>query len=118
MRISDWSSDVCSSDLIATPPGRDDSNRELSEMNKSSGTDSGNTLPGPVSAAQRIHFLDALRGFALSGILLMNIEWFNRSWAAGGSIAYDLHCVDHAAGLFVNISAPGRFHTLFSLLFG
>src|SRR3546814_1459004 len=82
---------------IATPPGRDDSNRELSEMNKSSGTDSGNTLPGPVSAAQRIDFLDALRGFALIGILLMNIDWFNRPWAGGGSIDYDLPGVDYAA---------------------
>src|SRR3546814_9446096 len=87
-------------------------------MNKSSGTDSGNTLPGPVSAAQRIDFLDALRGFALIGILLMNIEWFNRPWAGGGSIDYDLQGVDYAAGLFVNIFVQGRFYPLFALLFG
>src|SRR3546814_19542640 len=108
MRISDWSSDVCSSDLIATPPGRDDSNRELSEMNKSSGPDSGNTLPGPVSAAQSIDFLDALRGFALIGILLMNIAWFNCTWAGGGRTDYDLHGVNYATGLFLHKSYHGQ----------
>src|SRR3546814_13856059 len=48
----------------------------------------------------------------------MNIEWFNRPWAGGGSIDYDLQGVDYAAGLFVNIFVQGRFYPLFALLFG
>src|SRR5690606_39732058 len=32
----------------------------------------------PIDAAQRIQALDVIRGFALLGIFLMNIEWFSR----------------------------------------
>jgi hypothetical protein len=31
----------------------------------------------PVAEGQRIEALDVVRGFALLGIFLMNIEWFN-----------------------------------------
>ena len=30
----------------------------------------------PIAESQRIDVLDVLRGFALIGILMMNIEWF------------------------------------------
>ena len=33
----------------------------------------------PVSDSKRIDVMDVLRGFALLGIVFMNIEWFNRS---------------------------------------
>ena len=36
----------------------------------------------PVERSQRIEALDVVRGFALLGIFLMNIEWFNRPIAA------------------------------------
>ena len=32
----------------------------------------------PIEAAQRIQALDVVRGFALLGIFLMNIEWSTR----------------------------------------
>ncbi|MEZ5465309.1 MAG: DUF418 domain-containing protein [Lysobacteraceae bacterium] len=72
----------------------------------------------PVAGAQRIDAMDVLRGFALIGILMMNIEWFNRPIAQLGSIDYDLLGIDYAAGLFVNIFVQGKFYKLFSLLFG
>ena len=31
-----------------------------------------------MAESQRIEALDVVRGFALFGILLMNVEWFNR----------------------------------------
>ena len=34
------------------------------------------TVAGPVAARERVEVLDVLRGFALLGILLMNIEAF------------------------------------------
>jgi len=38
----------------------------------------------PVKINERINVMDVLRGFALIGIILMNIEWFNRPIAALG----------------------------------
>ena len=32
----------------------------------------------PIKPSMRIDAMDILRGFALIGILMMNIEWFNR----------------------------------------
>ena len=36
------------------------------------------TAAQPIERAERIDVLDVIRGFALIGILLMNIEWFTR----------------------------------------
>jgi uncharacterized protein len=33
----------------------------------------------PLDKNKRVYALDVLRGLALVGILLMNIEWFNRA---------------------------------------
>ena len=35
----------------------------------------------PIAASQRIEALDVVRGFALLGIFMMNIEFFNRTFA-------------------------------------
>ena len=72
----------------------------------------------PVAEAQRIDVLDVLRGFALIGILLMNIEWFNRPIAVLTMADYSLTGLDHAAAAFVKIFVEGKFYKLFSLLFG
>ena len=72
----------------------------------------------PVVESQRIDVLDVLRGFALIGILLMNIEWFNRAISvltAPDLLARDF---DHAAGFLVKVFVEGKFYKLFSLLFG
>ena len=36
----------------------------------------------PLADSERIEALDVVRGFALFGIFLMNIEFFNRPYAA------------------------------------
>ena len=38
--------------------------------------------PQPTSAQERIQLLDVIRGFALFGILMMNIEFFQRPLVA------------------------------------
>jgi len=72
----------------------------------------------PRAPEQRLHMLDALRGFALLGILLMNIEFFTRplqDFMAGlGNEDGDAG----AAGWFVFVFVQGKFWVLFSLLFG
>lgn len=72
----------------------------------------------PIAMNERIDAMDILRGLALIGILLMNIEWFNRAIAGLGSQDTSLTGIDHAVGWFIRCFVEGKFYTLFSLLFG
>jgi len=73
----------------------------------------------PTPLAERIDTMDALRGFALLGILVANIEWFNRSWLEVlTAMPAGLSGIDHAVAWFVYVFVLGKFITLFSLLFG
>ncbi len=82
--------------------------------------DADSTAPAlaPVRESDRISVLDVLRGFALIGILMMNIEWFNRSIAVLTMPDLSLRDADHAAGFLVKVFVEGKFYKLFSLLFG
>ena len=72
---------------------------------------------GPLPEAERIELVDALRGFALCGILFVNIMWFK---APDGfpEIGYEETPLNRAAVAAVTVLAQGKFFTLFSLLFG
>lgn len=74
---------------------------------------------GPVPAGERIHALDIIRGFALLGILLMNIEYFQRPLHA---IVFGMNTAqagaDYAVAWFSYAFIQGKFYTMFSLLFG
>lgn len=73
----------------------------------------------PVRTSERIDMLDAIRGFALFGILLMNLEAFNGPiMQAISGIDPTLHGLDRIADAFIYIFVQGKFWTLFSLLFG
>ncbi|ODU45536.1 DUF418 domain-containing protein [uncultured Aquimonas sp.] len=80
------------------------------------------STPPPIATPRppedRLHLMDALRGFALLGILLMNIEFFNRS-------VHDyMSGIDTSPGAagwaawIVYVFVQGKFWVLFSLLFG
>ena len=73
----------------------------------------------PVAASERIATLDVLRGFALFGILLMNMEAFSGPLDMSFT-GIDPHWQggDYWADAFVYIFVQGKFFTLFSLLFG
>lgn len=73
----------------------------------------------PVAANERIASLDVLRGFALFGILLMNMEAFSGPLDMSFT-GIDPHWLgrDYWADAFVYIFVQGKFFTLFSLLFG
>jgi len=73
----------------------------------------------PVARTERVALIDILRGFALLGILLVNMQmfgaplklWFSQvEWWPGP--------LDQAAKLFILFFAQGKFYTLFSILFG
>lgn len=72
----------------------------------------------PVAVADRLKVMDILRGFALIGIALMNIEWFNRAIADLGHFDFSLSGIDWSAGWLVRFLVEGKFYKLFSLLFG
>ena len=73
----------------------------------------------PISQNQRIEALDVVRGFALLGIFLMNIEWFNRPITSlGQGMPRGLTGIDWLASWFVAYFVQGKFWTIFSLLFG
>ena len=72
----------------------------------------------PVAESQRIDVLDVLRGFALIGILMMTIEWFNRAISVLTSPDLLARDFDHGAGFLVKVFVEGKFYKLFSLLFG
>jgi len=79
------------------------------------------TLPPPLQPLdknKRIDALDILRGLALVGILLMNIEWFNRAIISLGGHDTTLTGLDHAAGWLVRCFVEGKFYKLFALIFG
>lgn len=80
---------------------------------------SGSEALAPVSAGERIEAMDVLRGFALPGILLMNIE----SFAGPFSVALTgldpgLQGADRWVDALIYLLVQGKFWTLFSLLFG
>ena len=73
----------------------------------------------PVAENQRIEALDVVRGFALLGIFLMNIEWFNRPIESiGEGMPRGLSGLDWLASWFIAYFVAGKFWTIFSLLFG
>lgn len=68
---------------------------------------------------ERIKALDVIRGFALLGIFLMNIEYFNRLFQEfGQGIPADAAGWDYAVGRLTEIFVTGKFWVLFSMLFG
>ena len=75
-------------------------------------------LSSPIASSERIQALDVVRGFALIGIFLMNIEWFNRPIAELGGLPTNAHGADFWAGYLIFILVQGKFWTMFSLLFG
>ncbi|MCC2957133.1 DUF418 domain-containing protein [Massilia sp. IC2-477] len=73
----------------------------------------------PPFPTHRIDALDVLRGFALVGICLVNVEFFNRPVAeSGAGMAPGLHGLDWFAAWVVAYFVSGKFWTIFSLLFG
>jgi uncharacterized protein len=81
-----------------------------------SGTTPGEAL-GPVARRERIHLLDVLRGFALGGILLANIQVLSGMiFQPGGTPEWTE--TDRLAVFLVHVLIDEKFYSIFSLLFG
>ncbi len=78
------------------------------------------TTNQPVRSGERIIALDFLRGFAILGILIMNIQSFSMPGAAYmNPTAYgDLNGVNKWVWILSHIFADQKFMSIFSILFG
>ncbi|RPH33776.1 MAG: DUF418 domain-containing protein [Bacteroidales bacterium] len=77
------------------------------------------TVSAPITPNQRIAILDALRGFAIFGILMVNMPLFSNpitSMLLGvGVIEGDSNLLGE---FFIKLFFEGKFYVLFSMLFG
>jgi uncharacterized membrane protein YeiB len=79
----------------------------------------GGATLAPVVENERIQSLDVVRGFALIGILMMNVEYFNRAISQLGSgLPAGLTGANLWVGYLVQYFVVGKFWTIFSSLFG
>ena len=68
---------------------------------------------------ERIESIDVLRGFALLGILIMNITSFAMpSMAYFSPVVYDINTLNHVIYSLTHIIADQKFMAIFSMLFG
>jgi uncharacterized protein len=73
----------------------------------------------PVGARERVEVMDVLRGFALLGILLMNIEGFvGPLMESVTGVNPRFSGADRGMDAAIYVLVQGKFITLFSLLFG
>lgn len=74
----------------------------------------------PMPAAERSEWLDALRGFALLGIVLYNMQVFSgyvfRDLMPAARLAWD--SLDPTLDFAAHVLIQGKFYSLFSFLFG
>lgn len=77
-----------------------------------------NAQPSPIDRPDRIDSLDALRGVAVLGILLVNIFSFAQPHYSSPNAYGDLHGANFAVWLFSHTFAYLKFLSIFSLLFG
>ncbi len=74
-------------------------------------------MGAPEIRVTRVPQIDALRGLALCGIVLANIQWFS-GYAVDPSAAKDVLGLDAAVTIALHVCVDGKFYALFSLLFG
>ncbi len=73
----------------------------------------------PVKLSERIHILDILRGFAVLGILVVNIIGMaSPAYLPGYPDSSQTPFYDHLAEMLILYAADGKFFTIFSFLFG
>lgn len=74
---------------------------------------------GPVKADERLDALDALRGFALCGILLMNIPAMGQTWLSGTPLGHPSTAdPSWVTWVIQKLFFEGSMRGLFTLLFG
>ena len=76
------------------------------------------TLLSPVKAAEREIFMDVLRGFAILGIFIANLNSFSFYEPGLPDTPYLLGKADRTMAFLHHMFIEGKFYSIFSLLFG
>lgn len=72
----------------------------------------------PTTSDERIEILDVLRGFAVGGILIGNIQWFSGYGRMPVDLLHQTGAIDQITHFLVNFFIEGKFYSIFSFLFG
>jgi uncharacterized protein len=72
----------------------------------------------PISSQERIEILDVLRGLAVGGILIGNMQWFSGYRMMPEALAANSSFADHLTHFLVHFFIEGKFYSIFSFLFG
>lgn len=76
-------------------------------------------MTGPLPPATRLHTVDALRGFALLGILAVNVWAFaDPMYGTGATSLFYASPLDHVLRVLTSTLVETKFYLLFSFLFG
>ena len=76
------------------------------------------TQIGPVSMTERIEVVDVLRGIAVGGILIGNMQWFSGYGMMPPAMADAAPLIDKVTTFLVHFFIEGKFYSIFSFLFG
>ena len=72
----------------------------------------------PISLPERIEVLDVLRGLAICGILIGNMQWFSGYGMVPRALAAQSPLTDQLTHFLVHLLVEGKFYSIFSFLFG
>lgn len=72
----------------------------------------------PITEQERLVVIDVIRGFALLGILLVNMQDFSSPWLYIEPSQLWNTSLDRYTDIFIDLFAQASFYTLFSFLFG
>lgn len=72
----------------------------------------------PLSLSDRIAVIDVLRGLAVGGILIGNLQWFSGYGWLPASLASLNPATDQLTRFLVHAFVEGKFYSIFSFLFG
>ncbi len=87
-------------------------------MSLASSRPPGRPAGGPLSAGERIEVLDVLRGLAVGGILIGNMQWFSGYGMVPPALAAEVPLADRVTHFLVHVFVEGKFYSIFSFLFG
>lgn len=76
------------------------------------------TQISPISSQERMEILDVLRGLAIGGILIGNMQWFSGYGMMPPALAEQSPLTDQITHFLVHFFVEGKFYSIFSFLFG